>query len=53
MHKIAIQMDTNGPKKVPKLYGAKKQEEDIDPEKLEMITKTLNRVRITRVVSKQ
>jgi hypothetical protein len=54
IHKVAMQIEKVATKKVPKMYGVKKnEEEDIDPEKIEMITKTLNRVRITRVVNKK
>jgi len=55
MHKVALQIEKVTQKGVPKTgYSVKaKQEEELDEEKVEMITKTLNRVRITNVVNKK
>ena len=56
MHKVSMQIDKVSQKKVPNKYvvsEAKDLEEDLDEEKIEMITKTLNRVRITQVVNKR
>ena len=50
-----MQMDKATQKKVPTKYGAqnKVEEEELDEYKIEMITKTLNKVRITKVVNKR
>jgi hypothetical protein len=55
MHKVALQIEKVTQKGLPKTgYSTKgKQEEELDDEKVEMITKTLNRVRISNVVNKK
>jgi hypothetical protein len=56
MHKVALQIDKVTSKGLPKKgysVKGKQEEEELDDEKVEMITKTLNRVRITNVVNKK
>lgn len=52
--KITAKMENQGQRKVSSnLRVNAKEEEDLDEEKIQMITKTLNRVRITQVINKR